>query len=175
MEPTQSNRRRIAFDRFEADLSSGELLKNGRRLGLQAQPFRLLTLLLEHAGAVVTREEIRDKLWPADTFVDFDHSLSTAMNKIREALGDYAATPGLSLHRPDKQQERGRTARQRCSGGGCKCRRSSKDRNSASRQNTIHFARPKTGCALRAGIDHPARGAGDCVICGQAGRRARHG
>ena len=84
---------RIAFDRFEVDLRSGELLKDGRRVRLQAQPFGLLALLLEHPGEVVTREEICDRLWQADTFVDFDHSVGTAINKIREALGESAEKP----------------------------------------------------------------------------------
>jgi Tol biopolymer transport system component/DNA-binding winged helix-turn-helix (wHTH) protein len=84
---------RIEFDRFEVDLRSGELRKSGHRVRLQAQPFQLLAMLLEHAGEVVTREEVCRNLWPNDTFVDFDHSLSTAINKIREALGDSAESP----------------------------------------------------------------------------------
>ena len=93
MLPPSSNFQRIAFDRFEADLRSGELRKEGRRIRLQAKPFQLLALLLEHAGEVVAREEICRKLWNADTFVDFDHSLGTAINKIREALSDSAEQP----------------------------------------------------------------------------------
>ncbi|HKV62917.1 MAG TPA: winged helix-turn-helix domain-containing protein [Candidatus Acidoferrum sp.] len=93
MEPSSPNSRRIAFDRFEADLLSGELRKDGRRIRLQAQPFQLLALLLEHPGEVVTREEVCRNLWKADTFVDFDHSLGTAINKIREALNDSAENP----------------------------------------------------------------------------------
>ncbi len=93
MEPTTPKILRIAFDRFDVDLRSGELRKNGRRLRLQEQPFQLLALLLESPGEVVTREEICRKLWQADTFVDFDHSLGTAINKIREALGDSADHP----------------------------------------------------------------------------------
>src|ERR1017187_8105606 len=81
---------RIVFDNFEVDLRSGELRKNGSRIRLQAQPFQLLGLLLENAGEVVTREEICGQLWPADTFVDFEHSLAAAVNKIREALCDSA-------------------------------------------------------------------------------------
>jgi TolB-like protein/DNA-binding winged helix-turn-helix (wHTH) protein/Tfp pilus assembly protein PilF len=95
MEPTTPKILRIAFDRFDVDLRSGELRKNGRRLRLQEQPFQLLALLLERPGEVVTREEICRKLWQADTFVDFDHSLGTAINKIREALGDSADHPRL--------------------------------------------------------------------------------
>jgi Tol biopolymer transport system component/DNA-binding winged helix-turn-helix (wHTH) protein len=84
---------RIAFDNFEVNLRSGEVRKNGARIRLQAQPFQLLVLLLESAGEVVTREEICRELWPADTFVDFEHSLAAAVNKIREALGDAADNP----------------------------------------------------------------------------------
>ena len=86
-------RRILCFGSFEVDLASGELRRQGLKIGLQDQPFRLLALLLERAGEVVTREELRDKLWPADTFVDFDHSLNTAVRKLREALGDSAETP----------------------------------------------------------------------------------
>src|SRR5713101_5078519 len=93
MEPTTAKILRIAFDRFDVDLRSGELRQNGRRLRLQEQPFQLLALLLERPGEVVTREQICRKLWQADTFVDFDHSLGTAINKIREALGDSADRP----------------------------------------------------------------------------------
>jgi cholera toxin transcriptional activator len=83
----------LRFAVFEADLAAGELRKNGARVRLQEQPFQILIYLLDHAGEVVTREELRQKLWPADTFVDFDHSLNTAINKIREALGDSASSP----------------------------------------------------------------------------------
>ncbi len=90
----QGNSSRIArFGVFELDLAAGELRKNGARLRLQEQPFQVLALLLERAGDVVTREELRQKLWPADTFVDFDHSLNTAVNKLREVLGDSASSP----------------------------------------------------------------------------------
>ena len=74
------------------DLAAGELRKSGIRIRLQEQPFQVLALLLERPGDVVTREELRQKLWPADTFVDFDHSLNTAVNKLREALGDSASS-----------------------------------------------------------------------------------
>ena len=85
---------RIArFSLFELDFAAGELRKNGAKLRLQEQPFQVLALLLDCAGQVVTREELRQKLWPADTFVDFDHSLNTAVNKLREALGDSASSP----------------------------------------------------------------------------------
>jgi DNA-binding winged helix-turn-helix (wHTH) protein len=81
------------FGVFELDLSAGELRKSGARLRLQEQPLQVLVLLLERAGEVVTREELRQRLWPSDTFVDFDHSLNTAINKVREALGDSASSP----------------------------------------------------------------------------------
>src|SRR5580693_9390962 len=86
-------RRIFRFGVFEVDAASGELRKSGVRLRLQEQPFQVFLLLLERAGEVVTREELRQKLWPADTFVDFDHSLNTIINKLREALGDSAANP----------------------------------------------------------------------------------
>lgn len=89
----QSNRRLVRFGVFELDLSAGELRKNGVKLRLQGQPFQVLALLLERSGEVVTREELQQKLWPSDTFVDFDHSLNTAINKVREALGDSASSP----------------------------------------------------------------------------------
>jgi cholera toxin transcriptional activator len=92
--PASPNNSRIArFGIFEADLSAGELRKSGVKLRLQGQPFQVLALLVERAGEVVTREDLRQKLWPSDTFVDFDHSLNTAINKVREALGDSASSP----------------------------------------------------------------------------------
>ena len=83
----------VRFGVFAVDLAAGELRKNGVRIRLQEQPFQILAILLERPGEVVTREELRQKLWPADTFVDFDHSLNTAVNKLREALGDSASSP----------------------------------------------------------------------------------
>ena len=87
------NSRIARFGVFELDINSGELRKSGIKLRLQGQPVQVLTLLLERAGDIVTREELRQKLWASDTFVDFDHSLNTAINKVREALGDSASTP----------------------------------------------------------------------------------
>jgi DNA-binding winged helix-turn-helix (wHTH) protein len=89
----QNNRRVGRFGVFELDLEAGELRKSGMKLRLQEQPFQVLALLLERAGEIVSREELRQKLWPSDTFVDFDHSLNTAINKVREALGDSASSP----------------------------------------------------------------------------------
>jgi TolB-like protein/DNA-binding winged helix-turn-helix (wHTH) protein/Flp pilus assembly protein TadD len=84
---------RLRFGVFELDLRAGELRKHGLRVRLQEQPFQVLATLLEHPGEVVTREELQKKLWPADTFVDFDHGLNKAINKIREALSDSAESP----------------------------------------------------------------------------------
>jgi len=83
----------VRFGVFEVDLRAGELRKKGVRIRLQGQPFLLLITLLKQQGEVVTREELRRTLWPEDTFVDFDHSLGTAINKLREVLGDSAANP----------------------------------------------------------------------------------
>src|SRR5580698_6339508 len=90
---TKRSGSKVRFGLFEADLSTGELRKSGQRIRIQAQPFRVLTFLLEHPGEVVTREEIQQRLWGEHTVVDFDHSLGTAINKIREALGDSAENP----------------------------------------------------------------------------------
>src|SRR5664279_4719829 len=82
----------IRFGPFEVDLQAGELRKGGLKLKLSGQPFQVLTILLERPGEVVTREELQKRLWP-DTFVDVDHNLNTAINKIREVLGDSAESP----------------------------------------------------------------------------------
>ncbi|HEV3063450.1 MAG TPA: winged helix-turn-helix domain-containing protein [Vicinamibacterales bacterium] len=84
---------RLRFGVFEADLRTGELKKRGARIRLQEQPFQVLAMLLARPGELVTREELRGRLWTADTFVDFDHGLNKAINKIREALGDSAESP----------------------------------------------------------------------------------
>lgn len=83
----------IRFGAFELDLRSGELRKRGLKVKLQEKPFQILSILLTQPGEVVTREELREALWPPDTFVDFDHSIGSAINKLREALGDAAASP----------------------------------------------------------------------------------
>src|SRR6185369_9529083 len=83
----------LCFGSFEVDVDSGELRRQGLKIRLQDQPFRLLVLLLDHAGDVVTREKVQETLWPAHTHVDFDHSLNTAVRKLREALGDSAEAP----------------------------------------------------------------------------------
>jgi len=86
-------RKLFRFAVFEADGQTGELRKQGRRVPLPAQPFDILMMLLEQPGELVSRTQIRERLWPDGTFVDFDHSLNTAMNKIRDVLGDSASTP----------------------------------------------------------------------------------
>ena len=85
--------RRFRFGVFEVDTLSGELYKHGTRMKLQDQPFQVLVVLLEHPGEVVTREELRKRLWDQDTYVDFDHSLNISINKLRDVLSDSAATP----------------------------------------------------------------------------------
>jgi DNA-binding winged helix-turn-helix (wHTH) protein len=82
----------LRFGAFEADLHTGELTKRGKQVRLQEQPFRLLAVLLEKPGELVTREELRGRLWP-QTIVDFDHGLNKAISKIRDALGDSAENP----------------------------------------------------------------------------------
>ena len=84
---------RIRFGVFEADLRAGELRKCGIRIKLQSQPFKLLGILLSHAGEIVTREELQQQIWGSETVVNFDHSLGTAVNKVREALCDSADNP----------------------------------------------------------------------------------
>ena len=93
MSASPSAVRVLRFDAFELDLREGELRKSGVRLRLQGQPIQVLAILMQTPGRVVTREELRTQLWPSDTFVDFDHSLNNAVLRIREALGDSAATP----------------------------------------------------------------------------------
>jgi len=83
----------ICFGMFEADLQTGELRKNGVKVPLQGQPFQVFAFLLQQSGELVTRDELRQKVWPEDTFVDFDHGLNTAITKIRVALGDDADNP----------------------------------------------------------------------------------
>jgi TolB-like protein/DNA-binding winged helix-turn-helix (wHTH) protein/tetratricopeptide (TPR) repeat protein len=85
--------RKVRFAPYEMDFRAGELFKNGRKIRLQDQPFQILAMLLEQPGGVVTREELRQRLWPRDTFVDFDHGLNNAINKLREALNDSADAP----------------------------------------------------------------------------------
>lgn len=83
----------VRFGSYEVDFRTGELLKNGRRIRLQDQPFQILAILLEYPNQVVTREDLRKRLWPGDTFVDFDHGLNNAINRLREALNDSTDAP----------------------------------------------------------------------------------
>ncbi len=85
----------IRFSTFEVNLHTGELRQRGQKVKLQEQPLQVLAALLERPGEMVTREELRSKLWPADTFVDFDHSLNAAIKRLRDALGESAETPIL--------------------------------------------------------------------------------
>src|ERR1700730_3031751 len=84
--------RLLRFENFEVDLRTRELRKAGVKLKFGVQPVQVLSILLEHPGEVVTRDELQKRLWP-DTFVDVDHNLNTAINKIRESLGDSAESP----------------------------------------------------------------------------------
>lgn len=93
MNPPASSSRHVRTGLFEIDLTSGRLHKNGRMLPLQEQPFRVLAMLLERPGEVVTRQELQARLWPADTYVGFDEGLNTAIRKLRTAFGDSAGNP----------------------------------------------------------------------------------
>jgi DNA-binding winged helix-turn-helix (wHTH) protein len=106
----------IRFGLFEADLSARELRKRGRKIPLQDQPFRVLTLLLQRAGELVSREEFQRALWPGDTFVEFDEGLNKAIQKLRQALDDSSDNPrfietsqGLSFHCSGGQQRNKRS------------------------------------------------------------------
>src|ERR1700722_15776756 len=93
MNPPASSGRKVRTGLFEIDLASGELRMNGRRLPLQEQPFRVLAMLLERPGEVVTRQELQARLWPVDTYVGFDEGLNTAIRKLRTVFGDSAGNP----------------------------------------------------------------------------------
>ncbi len=93
MERKASLEQSIRFAEFEVDPRAGELRKLGVKIKLQEQPFQVLAMLLEHPGEVVTREELQQRIWPADTLVDFENGLNKAINKLREALGDSAENP----------------------------------------------------------------------------------
>lgn len=85
--------RLVRFGIYEVNLRAGELRKDGAKIKLQEQPFKVLAMLLEHPGEMVAREELQKALWSTDTFVDFEHGINKAINKIREALGDDADNP----------------------------------------------------------------------------------
>jgi cholera toxin transcriptional activator len=93
MQPADDDKRYAIFGPYKADLRTGELRKHGIRLRLQEQPFQVLAMLLSNRGDLVTREQLQKRLWAGDTFVDFDHGLNTAINKLREVLSDSSASP----------------------------------------------------------------------------------
>ncbi len=93
MRPAENAKPVYRFGPYVADVRAGELYKRGKKNKVQQQPMQVLAALLEKAGEVVTREELRAGIWPADTFVDFEHSLNTAIKKLRKALGDNATRP----------------------------------------------------------------------------------
>src|SRR5580692_3396863 len=88
-----AERKRITFGIFEADLTTGEMKRSGRRIRLQSQPFRVLEALLEKPGQLVSRQELQVKVWGSDVVVDFEHGLGNAIKKIRDAIGDSAENP----------------------------------------------------------------------------------
>jgi TolB-like protein len=92
LESFRSSRTVVCFGGFELEPYSGELRKDGTRIRLQEQPLQILRILLEHPGKIITREDLRQKIWPSDTFVDFDHGINNAIKRLREALGDSAET-----------------------------------------------------------------------------------
>lgn len=90
---TNQSAKRVQFGSFEADLNTGELRRSGIRIRLQSQPFRLLAILVEHRGELVSRETLQSELWGTHTVVDFEHGLGMAINRLRDALGDSAGNP----------------------------------------------------------------------------------
>ena len=88
-----ASRQIFRFGQFELDADANELRRDGRQVRLQPQPFKLLTLLIRHAGVLVSREEIRAELWPEGTFVDFDQAVNFAVRQVRDAIGDSAERP----------------------------------------------------------------------------------
>src|SRR3989442_15132997 len=93
MATTTKTREAVHFGEFELDTAAEELYRQGTKLKLQDQPLQILQILLRRPGEVVTREELQQKIWPSDTFVDFDHGINNAIKRLREALGDAAETP----------------------------------------------------------------------------------
>ena len=111
--------RAFKFGTFELDLAAGELRKNGLKVRLQEQPFRLLTFLVHRPGDLVSREELREKLWPADTYVDFDNSLNTAASKLREGSGRLGCEPALHRNPASPRLPVYRASRAARPSGGC--------------------------------------------------------
>src|SRR6516225_417888 len=95
MKSVRGDLQKVRFGAFELDLSAGELRKQGLRVRLQEQPLRVLQMLLENPGRLITREELRTLLWPRNSYVDFDQGLNRTINRLREALGDSAESPRL--------------------------------------------------------------------------------
>src|SRR5262249_53147891 len=93
MSAPASNAHRVQFGLFEVDLQSAELRKNGAKVKLQEQPLKVLQVLLENPGQIVSREQLRQRVWPANTFVEFDQGLYSAMARLRDALGDTSNSP----------------------------------------------------------------------------------
>src|SRR5262249_34221556 len=93
MQPQSQPAHLVRFNSYEVNLRAGELYREGRKIRLQVQPFHVLAMLLEHPGQVVARKDLQKRLWPEDTFVDFDHSLNTAIKKLRQALNDDKKKP----------------------------------------------------------------------------------
>jgi DNA-binding winged helix-turn-helix (wHTH) protein len=93
MQPQSQPPQLVRFNSYEVNLRAGELYREGRKIRLQVQPFHVLAMLLEHPGQVVARKDLQKRLWPEDTFVDFDHSLNTAIKKLRQALNDDKKKP----------------------------------------------------------------------------------
>src|ERR1700679_505076 len=91
----QNGFRTVRFGAFEADLHAGEVRKSGSRVKLQEQPFKVLQILLERPGDLVTREELQTRIWPEESFGDFDHAVNVAVGKLRMALGESADTPSF--------------------------------------------------------------------------------
>src|ERR1043166_6659726 len=91
--PVPPTSRTIRFENFEFEFRSSELREQGRKVKVQGQPVQILAMLLEQPGELVTRDEIKNKLWPGDTFVDFEHSLNAAVKRLRQALHDSAENP----------------------------------------------------------------------------------
>src|SRR5437764_4727673 len=93
MQDFRSSQGNVRFGAFELDEDAGELRREGIKVRLQEQPLQILQILLEQPGKVILREELRKRVWPSDTFVDFDHGINNAIKRLREALGDVAETP----------------------------------------------------------------------------------
>src|ERR1700678_4628932 len=91
----RNGNRTVRFGAFEADLHSGEVRKSGHRIKLQDQPFKVLQILLERPGNLVTREELQTRIWPEENYGDFDHAVNVAVGKLRTALGDSADNPSF--------------------------------------------------------------------------------